>query len=138
MLIRRPDFYQTPSHFSTICTPLLNQVENVDVDLNQEEVIPTIIELAAVTDSPEQRKELNASLLNHMRSKKAAVRLSAVRCQMGLVIRLGHDWLSLLPEMLPLINELQEDDDEKVEHETLRWMQKIEETIGENLAPMLR
>ena len=97
-----------------------------------------MVELALAVDSSEQHKEINSALLQHMRSNKASIRLGAVRCQHALVNRLGHDWLALLPEMLPLISELQEDDDENVENETLRWMAKIEERTGESLAPMLR
>ena len=40
--------------------------------------------------------------------------------------------------MLPFISELQEDDDEAVERETLRWIKRIEEALGERLGPMLQ
>lgn len=40
--------------------------------------------------------------------------------------------------MLPFISELQEDDDEAVEGETLQWIRKVEEVLGERLAPMLQ
>lgn len=73
-----------------------------------------------------------------MRSDEAAVRLAAVQCELSLTNRLGEEWLALLPEMLPFINELQEDDDELVERETLRWIKRIEEILGESLGPMLQ
>lgn len=62
----------------------------------------------------------------------------AVRCELSLTERLGEEWLALLPEMLPFIGELQEDDDEAVEGETFRWIRKVEEVLGERLAPMLQ
>lgn len=40
--------------------------------------------------------------------------------------------------MLPFISELQEDDDEAVEGETLQWIRKVEVVLGERLAPMLQ
>ena len=40
--------------------------------------------------------------------------------------------------MLPFISELQEDDDETVERETLGWIRKIEDVLGESLTPMLQ
>lgn len=73
-----------------------------------------------------------------MRSDDPTVRLAAVRCQLSLSERLGEEWLALLPEMLPFISELQEDDDEAVEEETLQWIRKVEEVLGERLAPMLQ
>ena len=132
------DFYQAPSHFTPVSTALLSQFAHTEQTDIQANVIPAIVDLAAATDSSEQQKEINAALLQHMRSDKAAVRLGAVRCERALTDRLGHDWLELLPEMLPVISELQEDDDEQVERESLNWIRKIEETMGESLAPMLQ
>lgn len=73
-----------------------------------------------------------------MRSGDPTVRLAAVRCEMSLTAQLGEEWLALLPEMLPFISELQEDDDEAVERETLQWIRRVEEVLGERLAPMLQ
>ena len=39
--------------------------------------------------------------------------------------------------MLPFINELQEDDDEDVERETLDWIREIEGILGESVNDML-
>jgi U3 small nucleolar RNA-associated protein 10 len=44
----------------------------------------------------------------------------------------------MLPEMLPFISELQEDDDDVVENETHRWIVKIEGVLGESLDSMLQ
>ena len=72
-----------------------------------------------------------------MRSDDAAVRLAAVQCEMRLTGKLGEEWLSLLPEMLPFISELQEDDDERVEREVGKWILQIEGILGESLDSML-
>lgn len=61
-----------------------------------------------------------------------------VRCQQALTDKLGEEWLSMLPEMLPYISELQEDDDEGVERETNRWIVGIETVLGESLDAMLQ
>ena len=102
------------------------------------EVIPALTELAATSDSANHHKKLNGAILQHMRSDNASIRLAAVQCQFSLTERLGEEWLALLPEMLPFISELQEDDDEAVEHETQRWIARIEEVLGESLNPMLQ
>jgi U3 small nucleolar RNA-associated protein 10 len=103
-----------------------------------QELIPAVVELAAAADSAENHKELNSAILKHMRSPTAGVRLAAVKCEQALTDRLGEEWLSMLPEMLPFISELQEDDDEVVEKETNRWIVKIENVLGEPLDNMLQ
>ena len=70
--------------------------------------------------------------------RSAAVRLAVVLCEQALTDRLGEDWLAMLPEMLPYISELQDDDDEVVERETHRWIVKIEGILGESLDSMLQ
>lgn len=102
------------------------------------EVIPAITELAIASDSSTQHKEMNAAILKYMRSDVVVIRLAAVQCERALTDRLGEEWLTMLPEMLPFISELQEDDDESVEKETLRWISRMEEILGESLTPMLQ
>lgn len=102
------------------------------------EVIPAITKLGVAADSAETHKEMNAAILKHMRSDEPSVRLAAVKCEQSLTTRLGEEWLSLLPEMLPFISELQEDDDELVEKETHRWIIQIEAILGESLDSMLQ
>jgi U3 small nucleolar RNA-associated protein 10 len=95
------------------------------------------VALGAAADSSEHHKELNTAIMMHMRSDNPQVRLAAIQCEEALTDRLGEDWLALLPEMLPYISELQEDDDERVERETHRWIMKIEGVLGESLDSML-
>lgn len=52
--------------------------------------------------------------------------------------RLGDEWLGNLPEMLPVINELQDDGDETVERETEKWIKLVEGVLGERLDSMLQ
>lgn len=102
------------------------------------QLITAITELVGAGDSPKHHKTINAAILQYARSDVPAVRLAAVQCQQSLTNRLGAEWLALLPELLPFISELQEDDDELVERETRRWIKKIEDVLGENLTPMLQ
>lgn len=102
------------------------------------EVIPVITGLAIAADSANHHKGLNGAILQYMRSDIALIRLAAVQCEYSLTERLGEEWLALLPEMLPFISELQEDDDEAVEQETQRWIGKIEDILGESLNAMLQ
>ncbi|KAL9017319.1 MAG: hypothetical protein Q9185_005350 [Variospora sp. 1 TL-2023] len=131
-------FWQTPAHFGLISQVLLNQLEQAGEASAAIEVTSAITELAVAADSTDHHRTLNRAVLQYMKSDRATVRLAAVNCQQNLTARLGEEWLALLPEMLPFISELQEDDDEKVERATHSWIKQSEEVLGEKLAPMLQ
>ena len=59
-------------------------------------------------------------------------------CERAVTQGLGFEWLNLLPEMLPVISELLEDDNEDVERDTLAWVREIESITGESLEGMLQ
>ncbi|GME58855.1 Armadillo-like helical [Neofusicoccum parvum] len=133
------DFWTAPSHFSTISTPLLAQLPAAStLPLLHSHAIPALTALAAAAHSADHHKALNTAILKLMRADAAPTRLAAVKAQQALTEALGEEWLGLLPEMLPFISELQEDDDEEVERETLRWIRRIEEILGESLEGMLQ
>lgn len=144
------EFWQAPSHFGAVARVLTSQLGRAASDKDkdkagvgagvdvQESLIPAVVELAAAADSQDHQKEINTAVLKQLRSERAAVRLAAVQCQQALTDRLGEEWLASLPEMLPYISELQDDDDEVVERETHRWIVKIEGVLGESLDSMLQ
>ena len=132
------DFYRIPSHFTLISEALLGQLENALKVPLLPELIPAVAELAVTTDSAIHYKDMDAVILKCMRSNKAAVRLAAVQTERALTKRLGEEWLALLPEMLPFISEVLEDDDEAVEKEVQMWVDGIERILGESLDPMLQ
>lgn len=113
------------------------------------EAVPAITELAVAADSTDNHKELNTALMRLLRpsagpSGKAAAggenphtRLAALKAEQSLTEQLGEEWLALLPEMLPYISELMEDEDENVEREVRKWVKQIEEVLGERLDDML-
>ena len=104
------EFWQSPDRFNKIVPALLEQLSFAQALLVEKEVIPVVAELAAAAESSDHHKEIHSLVLKHMRSDDPAVRLAAVKCEQRLVIRLGEEWLAMLPEMLPFISELQEDD----------------------------
>lgn len=133
------DFWTAPSHFTTISTPLLTQLSACAASpVLQTHVVPALTALAAAAHSGDHHKSLNSAILKFMRADDDVTRLAAVKAQQSLTEALGEEWLGLLPEMLPFISELQEDDDEEVERETLRWIRRIEEILGESLEGMLQ
>ncbi|KAK2757595.1 snoRNA-binding rRNA-processing protein utp10 [Arachnomyces sp. PD_36] len=147
----RDEFWQSPNHLNAISTPLISQLShatnNSTLDMVVNEAVPAIVELAVAADSPDNHKEMNATIMKFMRpstDSKSTIggdspyaRLAAVKCEQSLTERLGEEWLALLPEMLPYISELMEDEDERVEKEVGKWVLAIEEVLGEKLDDML-
>ncbi|KAI9789549.1 MAG: snoRNA-binding rRNA-processing protein utp10 [Peltula sp. TS41687] len=131
-------FWQSPSHFNAIRNALLPQLDRASSMPVIDEVVPTIAELATAVESGDHHKDINAAILKYMRSDDTHVRLAAIKCEEALTEKLGEEWLALLPEMLPFISELQEDDDENVESETHRWIVQMEGILGESLDSMLQ
>ncbi|KAF9886855.1 snoRNA-binding rRNA-processing protein utp10 [Aspergillus nanangensis] len=146
------EFWQSPSHLSKIAAPLLAQVAHATTSATANtvitEAIPAITELAIAADSTDNHKELNSILMQFLRpsagpSGKAAggenphTRFAALKAEQSLTEQLGEEWLALLPEMLPYISELMEDEDEQVEREVRRWVKQIEGVLGEKLDDML-
>ncbi|KAF8477353.1 hypothetical protein BDZ91DRAFT_688639 [Kalaharituber pfeilii] len=128
------DFWTAHTHFSQISTPLLAQLTNAHLSpsLLTPVLTKAIVELASACSSTEdQLKTINASVLKHMRSETAEVRMAAVKTEMALYSKLGDEWLPMLPETVPYIAELLEDDDEDIERETQRLIKKVEEFLGE-------
>lgn len=132
------DFWQAPAHFSAVAPILTSQFTHAASINLADDLVPAVVELAAAADSQEHQKELNSAILKHLRSEQASVRLAAVKCEQALTNKLGEEWMSMLPEMLPYISELQEDDDDDVERETHRWIVGIEGVLGESLDAMLQ
>ncbi|KFY07254.1 hypothetical protein V492_07311 [Pseudogymnoascus sp. VKM F-4246] len=132
------DFFQAPSHFDVLAPALTSQLAHAATLPLSEDLVPALVELAAVADSADHHKALNAAIMKSLRDTAPAVRLAAVKAEEALTERLGEEWLALLPEMLPFISELQEDEDEEVERETHRWIVKIEGVLGESLDAMLQ
>ncbi|KAL4808206.1 U3 small nucleolar RNA-associated protein 10 [Aspergillus unguis] len=155
------EFWQSPSHITKITPPLVSSLRHATnpstLNLISTETIPTITELAVTADSTDNHKELNVVLMRFLRPSSAATaftststggkkvasgdnpftRVAALQTEQSLTEHLGEDWLALLPEMLPYISELMEDEDESVEREVRKWVKQIEGVLGERLDDML-
>jgi U3 small nucleolar RNA-associated protein 10 len=131
-------YWQSPAHFDAVAKPLLAQLAHSQIHAAEDHAIPAIRDLAAAAISPDHYKAMNTVIMSYMRHEDSEVRLAAVKCERAITEKLNIDWLTMLPEMLPVINELQEDDDGQVERETLRWMKQMEDITGQSIQDMLR
>lgn len=151
------EFWQSPTHVTQITTPLISHLSHATsastASLIADELIPTITELAVAADSTDNHKELNTAIMRFLRPSAAnpsakpgaagkggenpQTRIVALKAEQALTEQLGEEWLALLPEMLPYISELMEDEDEGVEREVRKWVKQIEGVLGERLDDML-
>ncbi|KAE9965862.1 hypothetical protein BLS_000957 [Venturia inaequalis] len=126
------DFWQSPNHFSPIALPLV-EIFHVASSSLSTQLISTITALASATSAADQHKDLNTTILKLMQSEDKDVRLAAVRLERGLTEQLGEEWLVMVPEMMPVLGEVLEDEDADVEREGREWVTRIEEVLGEGL-----
>ncbi|KIW04885.1 uncharacterized protein PV09_04060 [Verruconis gallopava] len=129
-------FWQAPHHFTPIATPLAVLLEKTALDEEHElvaKVQASIVSLCSATSSQDQHKMINTSLLKMLRHEDPKVRLASLRTERQLCESIGDEWLGMLPEMLPFVSELLEDDDKDVERAGKEWVRFLEATLGENL-----
>jgi U3 small nucleolar RNA-associated protein 10 len=101
-------------------------------------LVPTLTSLAVAMKHHMLWKPLNHSLMMLTRSSHAHVRLSCMKVLSELFTRLQQQYLVLLPETLPYISELMEDQDNAVEDITQRVIKQIEDLSGESLENHLK
>ncbi|KAM0713461.1 hypothetical protein Q7P37_010423 [Cladosporium fusiforme] len=131
------DFWSAPQHFDAIRSPLISLLAS-STALSAGSIIPAITAFAdSVSASADNLKTLNTEIMALLKHENEEVRLAAVQCERAVTQGLGFEWLNLLPEMLPVISELLEDDNEEVERECLAWVREIEGVTGESLEGML-
>jgi U3 small nucleolar RNA-associated protein 10 len=100
-------------------------------------VVPCIGQLAAAAGSDVLWKPLNNHILMNTRDPSAAVRLSSLRALKELFEVIGEEYLVLLPECLPFLSELLEDNNPDVEAQCRRTLKFAEELSGEDLDTFL-
>ena len=89
-------------------------------------------------DHSPQWRTLNTALLLRTRHSSPHVRFAALRCAAALYVRLGLPYLALLPETVPFVAELMEDDNIEVERVCQALIRHIETISGESMENYLR
>lgn len=83
-------------------------------------------------------KPLNHSILLLSRHASPHVRWASVRLVSALCARVGLPWLGLLPETLPFVAELMEDERVEVERACQALIKQIEQLSGESMENYLK
>ena len=141
-------FMQEQSKFDQIMQPLVDQLQNTGDEADDAQhlakysvrakaVAQCLGKLATVV--PHQTwKTLQYQVLVLTQRTSTPVKCASIGALISLYTTVGQEFVSMLPEMLPYIAELLEDDDEVVVQETQRLVQKVEETCGEDLSRYMK
>ncbi len=102
-------------------------------------VTQTITALAAAAGNEQLWKPLNFLLLEACGdARRSEVRKSGVKSLLSIIQTLGEEYMVLLPECLPVLSELLEDDDESIVALAKECVHHGEELLGESLEDSLR
>ncbi|KAH6921670.1 hypothetical protein HPB50_003948 [Hyalomma asiaticum] len=130
--------FLTRERAAFLLKPLVNQVENElgGEDATEKRVerhlVPCLASFAAGCEDA-TRKEWHQKLLYHMRNTKAKVRYATLLSLREAVRKMGSVYLTYLPEAVPFLAELMEDESTEVEHLCQEVIIEMEAILGEPL-----
>nr|XP_034175529.1 HEAT repeat-containing protein 1 [Osmia lignaria]XP_034175531.1 HEAT repeat-containing protein 1 [Osmia lignaria]XP_034175532.1 HEAT repeat-containing protein 1 [Osmia lignaria] len=125
--------------FDILTQPLVDQLENTMgskeeyVKRANELVVPCVAAFASAIPDDSLHKHLVYQTLLKTRHTKPYVRSAALSAVVEIVRKLGEDFMPLLPETIPFIAELLEDEDEVTEKCAQNAVRTLEEILGEPL-----
>ncbi|XP_075718875.1 HEAT repeat-containing protein 1 [Rhinoderma darwinii] len=119
--------------------PLVDQIENL---LGGDEryqmrvsrsLVPCIAQFSVAIADDSLWKPLNYQILLKMRHSSPEVRFAALLVLVDLVEKLRENYMVLLPESIPFLAELMEDECEEVEQQCQKSIKQLETILGESL-----
>uniref|UniRef100_A0A671G2F7 HEAT repeat-containing protein 1 n=1 Tax=Rhinolophus ferrumequinum TaxID=59479 RepID=A0A671G2F7_RHIFE len=119
--------------------PLVDQLENRlgGEETFQERVtqhlVPCIAQFSVAMADDSLWKPLNYQVLLKTRDSSPKVRFAALITVLALAEKLKENYIVLLPESIPFLAELMEDECEEVEHQCQKTIQRLEAVLGEPL-----
>ncbi|XP_055640607.1 HEAT repeat-containing protein 1 homolog [Toxorhynchites rutilus septentrionalis] len=122
--------------FDTLMQPIVDQLENSLV-LAEDDVRRLVVDclsqlVVAVADDTLWR-QLNHQVLLKTRNNDPEIRLFALEACTDIVRRIGENFAPLLPESIPFLAELMEDENQAVERAVKRTIREVEKVTGEPL-----
>ncbi|KAL5015995.1 hypothetical protein ScPMuIL_005584 [Solemya velum] len=125
--------------FDSLMQPLVDQLENMQggdaayKSRVSDHLIPCIVEFAVDAQESSSWQALNYQVLLKTRHSTPEVRYAALEMIDELHRKLGEDYMFLLPETIPFLAELMEDESEEVEAKCQSVVSEMEKTLGEPL-----
>lgn len=126
--------------FEYLMPAIVDQLENrlvLEDEALQQVLSECIAQLAVDVSSDVMWKQLNYQVLLKTRTSVPEVRIFAFNCCVEIARKLGEDFTPLLPETVPFISELFEDENPRVEKNTRKSVQELESILGESLQKYL-
>ncbi|XP_037811353.1 HEAT repeat-containing protein 1 homolog [Lucilia sericata] len=126
--------------FEYLMPAIVDQLENrlvLEQDSLQKLLSDCIAQLAVDVSNDVLWKQLNYQVLLKTRTSVPEVRIFAFNCCVEIARKLGDDFTPLLPETVPFIAELFEDENPRVEKNTRKSVQELEVILGESLQKYL-
>ncbi|XP_032864479.2 HEAT repeat-containing protein 1 [Tyto alba] len=123
----------------TLMMPLVDQLENTlggDEKFQERmtaHLIPCIAQFSVAMADDSLWKPLNYQILLKMRHTSPKVRFAALLALVEVAQKLKENYLVLLPESIPFLAELMEDECEEVEQQCQKTIQQLEVILGEPL-----
>ncbi|XP_035177994.1 HEAT repeat-containing protein 1 isoform X1 [Oxyura jamaicensis] len=123
----------------TLMMPLVDQLENVlggDEKFQErvtEHLVPCIAQFSVAMADDSLWKPLNYHILLKMRHTSSKVRFAALLALLEVAEKLKENYLVLLPESIPFLAELMEDECEEVEQQCQKTIKQLEVILGEPL-----
>nr|XP_033335070.1 HEAT repeat-containing protein 1 [Megalopta genalis]XP_033335071.1 HEAT repeat-containing protein 1 [Megalopta genalis] len=123
----------------TLAQPIVDQLENTMGGREEYEkraselVVPCIAAFANAIADDTLYKHLVYQTLLKTRHAKPYVRSAALNALVEIVRKLGEDFMPLLPETIPFLAELLEDEDEATEKCAQNAVRTLEDILGEPL-----
>jgi U3 small nucleolar RNA-associated protein 10 len=130
----RDEFWQSQARFDKISNVLVDQIPTIEPGLGHT-LVRSIVTLAELCSSPDYNRTINDAICVHLKeSCTTNEKIWAIRTLKGLYSKLGEEWVTMLPQLVPLIAELLEDEEEIVEDEVRKQLVPVvEEVLGESL-----
>ncbi|VVC45339.1 Armadillo-type fold,BP28, C-terminal domain,Armadillo-like helical,U3 small nucleolar RNA- [Cinara cedri] len=127
--------FTTKERFEIIMKPLVDLLEAVDLEnynnVCQDYIIPCISNLIAAVTDDTLWKDINCQIMLKARHRLPEVRSVCVDTTLAIAERLGENYLPLLPDSIPFLAELMEDEQEVIEQKTRKAIQQMEKYVNE-------
>ncbi|XP_014600761.1 PREDICTED: HEAT repeat-containing protein 1 isoform X1 [Polistes canadensis] len=125
--------------FDALAQPIVDQLENTMgtkeeyIKRANDLIVPCIASFANAIPDDSLHKLLVYQTLLKTRHAKAYVRSAALNALIEIARKLGEDFMPLLPETVPFLAEMLEDEDEATEKCAQNAVRTLEEILGEPL-----
>lgn len=132
------DYWSQQLRFELMLEPLVGQLSNIDETIGKY-LVKSITSFVTNVSSDEYNERLINELIKYISNESeienaSNTKIWTIRVLKSIFQKIGEQWLSYLPTLIPYIAELLEDDDEKVEMEVRSGLVRVvENVLGEPL-----